>query len=300
VTSIGDRIRRQRLRRRGVAVAALTICALWGSSAAAGAAAPPINDNYLASLNLNQAGSPLNRVNTLTDVRDISAATVQSDIFNPPQSGGPAEVTGCNGVSETNTIWYDFFPDASGLFRVRTSAMFGTVMAVMPYDPKSLLPDIGHRKCAVNQISQTQELYDEVKAGAAYTVQIGSTGGAGGSVETLFDYLVKLKRLHAEATLTAQPLAGGIRVLNLLVTAPKKAHVLVRCSHGCSSEAQTARTLSFAALRGTVLSSGSALKIYVTAKNAIGVYIEYKIHHGSFLKSQACLPPGSKRPAPCE
>jgi hypothetical protein len=276
------------------------VCGSGAAPAAAGAAAPPINDNYLSSLNLNQPGSALNRVNTLTDVRDLSAATVQADIFSPPQSGGPAEVTGCNGVSETNTIWYDFFPDANGIMRVRTSAGFGTVMALMPYDPKSLLPDIGHRRCAVNQLSQTQELYDEVKAGTSYTVQIGSIGGAGGSVETLFDYLVKLKRLHAEATLTAQPLAGGIRILNLLVSAPKKAHVLIRCSRGCSSEAQTARTLSFARLRGTVLSSGSALKIYVTAKNAIGVYIEYKIRRGSFLKSQACLPPGGKRPAACE
>jgi hypothetical protein len=276
-----------------------TACATGTAPAAAGAAAP-INDSYLSSLNLNRPGTPLNRVNTLTDVRDISTATVQSDIFNPPQSGGPAEVTGCNGVSESNTIWYDFYPDADGLMRVRTSAAFGTVMAVMPYDPKSLLPDIGRRKCAVNQLSQTQELYDEVKAGLTYTVQIGSIGGAGGSVETLFDYLVKYRRLHAESTLTAQPLANGIRVVNLVVSAPKKAHVLVRCSRGCSSQAQTARTLSFSRLRGTVLSSGSALKIYVTAKNAIGTYIEYKIRRGSFLKSQACLPPGSKRPATCE
>ncbi|HYL71364.1 MAG TPA: hypothetical protein VEY89_08715, partial [Candidatus Dormibacteraeota bacterium] len=277
---------------------------LWASSlvavSSASAASPPINDNYLASLNLNQPGSPLNRVNTLTDVRDLTAATVQSDIFSPQQAGGPAEVTGCNGVSEGNTIWYDFYPDANGLIRVRTSAQFGTVMAVMPYDTKSLLPNIGQRKCAVNQISQTQELYDEVKAGGSYTVQIGSIGGAGGPVETLFDYLVKLKRLQVESTLTAQPLLNGIRVVNLLVNAPKKTHVLVRCSSGCGAQAQTARTLSFSKLHGVVLKSGSALKIYVTAKNAIGEYIEYKIRRGTFLKSTECLQPGSKKPSQCE
>ena len=68
-------------------------------------------------------------------MRNTAAATVQSDIFTPPQSGGPAEVTGCNGVSEGKTIWYDFYPDANGLVRIRTSAEFATVMAVMPFDP---------------------------------------------------------------------------------------------------------------------------------------------------------------------
>jgi hypothetical protein len=289
--------------RRGgcTAVLALLVCGALGS-AGAGASEPaaPINDNYLSSLNLNQPGTSLNRVNTLTDVRDTSAATVQADIFNPPQHGGPAEVTGCEGVSEGKTIWYDFYPDANGLVRIRTSAEFGTVMAVMPYDTKSLLPDVGQRKCAVNQIAHTQELFDEVKAGVSYTIQLGGANGAGGMLEFLFDYLVKPKRLHAEATLTAQPLAGGVRIVNLVVDAPSKARVVVRCSRGCRPQAQTARALAFARLRGTVLSSGSALKIYVTANREVGAYIEYKIRRGNVVKSQLCLPPGSLKPSPCE
>jgi hypothetical protein len=283
----------------GALGAIVALCAVATATTAA-SSSPPINDNYLSSLNLNQPGSPLNRVDTLSDVRDTSAATIQGDIFNPPQSGGPAEVTGCNGVGEGKTIWYDFHPDANGLVRIRSSAEFGTVIAVMPYDPKTLIPDISQRKCAVNQVSKAQELFDEVKAGGAYTVQIGGVNSAGGTVQFLFDYLVKLKRLQSEATLTAQPLGGGVRIVNLSVTAPRKAHVLVRCTRGCRTQARTARNLNFPNLRGTLLQNGSALKIYVTAKNAIGAYIEYRIRHGSFVKIQRCLAPGSMKPAQCE
>jgi hypothetical protein len=281
-------------------LAVLAFGAAWPVGAGGGEPPPPINDNYLASLNLNQPGTSLNRVNTLTDVRDTSAATVQSDIFSPPQRGGPPEVTGCEGVSEGRTIWYDFYPDANGLVRIRTSAEFGTVMAVMPYDAKSLLPDIGQRKCAVNQIAHTQELFDEVKAGVPYTIQLGGASGAAGMLEFLFDYLVKPKHLHAEATLTAQPLRGGVRILSLVVNAPKKAHVLVRCTRDCRPQAQTARALAFPKLRGIVLRSGSALKIYVTASREVGTYIEYTARHGGLRKSQLCLQPGSLKPSQCE
>jgi hypothetical protein len=289
--------------RRLIPVAALTLTGTLTAVAVAAstpAAGPAVNDNYLNSLNLNQPHTALNRAQTLVDVRNTSTATIQSDIFNPPQSGGPAEVTGCNGVSEGKTIWYDFYPDANGLVRIRTSAEFSTVMAVMPFDPKSLLPETAQRKCAVNQTSQAQELFDEVKAGKSYTVQIGGAENAGGSIEFLFDYLVQPKRLQAETTLTAEPLPGGVRIVNLSVSTPTKAHVVVRCTHGCPTQTKTARTVTFPKLKGSSLSSGAALKIYVTAKNTTGAYIEYKIHRGSFTKVQRCLAPGGKKPVKCE
>jgi hypothetical protein len=260
----------------------------------------PVNDNYLASLNLNQPHTPLDRVDTLRDTRDTTAATTQTDIFNPTSHGGPPELTGCNGVSEGKTIWYDFYPDATGLVRVRTSADFGTVMAVMPFDPKTLLPENSQRQCAVNQPTAAGELFANVQAGKPYTVQIGGVEEAGGTVEVLFDYVVKPKRLQAEATLAAQPLSSGVRVVSLSVSAPAKSRVRVRCTRGCRPQAATARSVGFPRLRGAVLPSGAALKIYVTAKNQIGAYIEYRIGHGRFTKIQRCLAPGSKRPERCE
>jgi hypothetical protein len=295
--------------RRSIAVAALVALLAMGATATtmtatAAAPEPPINDTYLDALNLNEPstpghpGTPLNRTETLSDTRNTAAATVQSNILSP--NPGPPELTGCNGVNEGKTIWYDFYPNANGLVRIRTSAAFGTVMAVMPYNPKTLLPENSQRQCAVNQPTAAGELFDKVQAGKSYTVQIGGVEAAGGSVQVLFDYLVELKRLQAEATLAAQPLAAGVRVVSLSVVTPRKARVEVRCTRGCRPQATAARTVRFPRLGGTVLPDGSALKIYVTAKNQIGAYIEYRISHASFTKVQRCLAPGSKRPKPCE
>ena len=296
--------------RRPMALGALTALLALGTAttmtatAAAPATVPPINDNYLAALNLNEPptahhpGTPLNRTETLRDERNTTAATVQSNILSPQP--GPAEPTGCNGVSEGKTIWYDFYPNANGLVRIRTSASFGTVMAVMPYDPTTLLPDNSQRQCAVNQPAAAGELFANVQGGKPYTIQIGGVESAGGNIEFLFNYVVKLARLQAEATLTAQPLASGVRVVSLAVSAPKKARVEVRCTRGCRPQAKTARSLGFPGLRGAVLHNGAALKIYVTAKSEIGAYIEYKIAHANFTKVQRCLASGSKRPERCE
>jgi hypothetical protein len=264
--------------------------------------APPVNDNYLESLNINKPGSVLNRTETISDVRDTTAATTQSDIFNPPSHGGPPELTGCNGAGESGTVWYDFSPDASGLVRIRTSASFGTIMAVVPFDPKSLLPEESQRHCAVNQATAAGELFANVQAGRSYTVQIGGVAGSAGNIQFLFDYLVKPPRLHAEATLAAAPLANGVRIVSLAVEAPRKARVEVRCTRGCRPQATTARSVGFPRLRGAVLPNGASLKIYVTAKNEIGTYIEYRIHHGArpFTRTERCLLPGSKKPKPCE
>jgi hypothetical protein len=259
---------------------------------------PPLNDNYLESLNINKPGTPLNQTETLSDMRNTAGATVQSDILSPHP--GPPELTGCNGVSEGKTIWYDFFPNANGLVRIRTSASFGTVMAVMPYNPKTLLPENSQRQCAVNQPTAAGELFAKVQAGKSYTIQLGGVEEAGGNLQFLFDYLIELKRLQAEATLAAQPLTAGVRVVSLAVSAPRKARVEVRCTRGCRPQATTARTVRFPHLGGTVLPDGSALKIYVTTKNEIGAYIEYRIGHASFTKIQRCLKPGSKKPVRCE
>ncbi|HLM86571.1 MAG TPA: hypothetical protein VK272_10340 [Solirubrobacteraceae bacterium] len=289
--------------RRSVALTAVATMLAMGATATITSAAgpePPLNDNYLSSLNLNRPGEKLNRVDELKDVRNTTAATVQSDIFSPTESGGPPEVTGCEGVSEGKTIWYDFFPDANGVMRVHTSASFGTVMAVMPYSTKTLLPEIGERKCAVNQTTKAGELFVNVAAGKAYTVQIGGVESAGGELEVLFDYLVQLKHLQAEPTLTAQPLSGGVRLVSLTVNSPAKARVEVRCTRGCSPQLASGRSVGFPHLHGAVLPNGSALKIYASAKNEIGAYIEYRIAHDRFKKVQRCLAPGSKKPESCE
>jgi hypothetical protein len=289
---------RRRMLKRLLAASALTL-ALTGvaSVAVAQAPMPPINDSYLDSLNLNRPGTALDRVHTLTDVRDITSATVQSDILAPKP--GPAEDTGCNGTSEGHTVWYDFYPDANGLVQVVTSASFDSVIAVEPYDTHTLLPINSQRKCAVNRTTNAQDLFVNVKAGRAYTIQLGGVDAQAGSLELEFNYLVATPVLHPQVTLTAQPLTGGIRVVGLTVSAPKKAHVTVECTSGCHTTSKGGGAVNFGSLGGAVLSAGADLKIFVTEKNTIGAFIDYRIERGNFAKSQRCLAPGTKHPETC-
>ncbi len=301
----GNRPARRAGRRRPARVAAvlaLTL-ALAAATSIAVAQAPscagtnPCNDNYLNSLNLNRPNSALDRVDTLTDVRDITSATVQSDILAPKP--GPAELTGCEGDSEGHTIWYDFYPDANGLVQVVTSAAFDNIIAVMPYSPTTLLPNNSARKCVVSSTTNEQDLFVNVTAGKAYTIQIGGVGTAAGQIEMKFNYLVSTPVLQAQATLAAQPLSGGVRLVGLTVNAPKKAHVSVQCTRGCPTQSRGGGTVHFGGLSGSVLPAGAVLKIFVTEKNSVGAYIAYRIERGNFAKTQRCLAPGTKKPEAC-
>jgi hypothetical protein len=281
---------------------AVALVALAFAAAPAIAQAPtaPINDNYLNSLELNKAGTPLDRVDTLVDHRDTTLATVQPDIFSPPNHGGPAEVTGCAGQAEGHTIWYDFYPDASGLVRIRTSG-FDTIMAVMPFSTSTLVPDASQRQCVVNLASNTQELFANVQKGVAYTVQIGGVGNEAGPLEFLFDYVVAAPKLQADATAALLPQSGGVQVVKLTVKATKGSKVQVTCSRGCRSVSRTASkgTVTFPGLAGVQLSAGTTVKIFVTKKNSVGAFIVYHITRGNFSKSQRCLKPNTKTPEAC-
>jgi hypothetical protein len=269
--------------------------AFWLAGVAPAAAAP-INDNYLNSLRLNDPGTRLNRTDTLRDLRDTTGATVQTDVFNPPMMGGPAEPTTCQGVSYGATVWYDFHPDVNGAVRLRTSG-FDNVISLVPFDETTAQPDFAARRCVPNLATNTQELDAPVAAGKAYTVQIGGVNGAAGMLEFLFDFIPDITRITADATLIAQALPSGIRVRSLTVTgAPKKAKVSVRCSAGCRPVAKTAATVRFPSLSGAQLRAGARVQIYVTAANSIGTYIEYKIKRGNFSKLVRCLEPGSTKP----
>jgi len=266
----------------------------------------PINDNYLGSLNLNQPHPPLNRIDTLTDTRNISTATVQSDIFSPPQQGGPREVTGCSGVSEAKTIWYDFYPDADGLVSIRTSG-FDNVITLYRFSRSSLLPDVAGRQCVHQNGFPSEQLVAHVRKGLAYTFQIGgvldSTGiAAGGPLEMKFDYsVIPPRSLRADATLTARATSTGISIIGLTVSAPHRgARVEVDCPQHCRSQIRTVpkhgpTTLGFRGLAGLSLPKGAQIVIRVSAPHMIGAAIRYGVLAGNLTKNQFCTEPGSRK-----
>jgi hypothetical protein len=306
---IGDLIKQIKIHRPIVSAAVVAVVALGAygvASATASSPSPPINDNYIDSLEFNTPGKPLNDTETLKSVVDTTNATTQSNIFNPcGQSNcpaGPSELTTCQGVSYGKTVWYDFYPNANGVVRIRTSG-FANVIALYTFNtnPRSqfyLLPDGRHRQCVPSSGFPSNELDANVKKGVAYTFQIGGEGTNGGLLQTLFDFFkTSPHRLSADSTLKARALSNGIELLGLSVTAPAKARVEVNCGSQCNPKAKTgSSTESFPSVNGVQLPAGSKLQIRVSSKNAIGVFIQYTVLPGNFTKIVRCMEPGSRTP----
>src|SRR6516162_1681702 len=82
--------------------AAATICVMvaMGMPAATATAAPPVGDNFLSAVSINRGGTEMPRERVDFTV-DTAEATVQSDLFNPPRSGGPPEPTACRSSGRT-------------------------------------------------------------------------------------------------------------------------------------------------------------------------------------------------------
>ena len=304
----------------GSRAAGWVFAALLALPTTAFAQSAPLNDNYLQSLRLNDPGSRLERSATLRDLRDTTNATTQSDVFSPPQSGGPAELTTCDGESFGKTVWYDFYPDVDGLARLRASG-FDTVLAVVPFNPRTGRPNFGSALCANASASTTEEFLVRVAADDAYSIQIGGVNDAGGPLEFLFDFLADTdgdgvldtvdrcdrldgpagnngcpRRQRVNITLRALPTATGIEVDGLTVRAKRGSRIVVTCSSGCRRQVKRARsTVTFPALRGARLRAGARLEIRVTKAGYFGEFARYSILAGNFRKTERCMYPGSRK-----
>lgn len=304
----------------GSRAAGWAVAGLLALPSAALGQAPPVNDNYLQSLRLNDPGSRLERRDTLRDVRDTTNATVQSDVFSPPQSGGPAENTTCNGTGFGKTVWYDFYPDVNGLARLRASG-YDTVLNVVPFNRRTARPSFGSALCSNVSTSTTEEYLVQVQKGRSYSVQIGGANTAGGALEFLFDFLADTdadgvldtvdrcdripgpegnngcpRRLRANTTLRARPTADGIEIDALAVTAKRGSRVVVTCSAGCHRQSKRAHsTVTFPALHGVALRAGARLDIRITRAGYFGEFVRYTVLPGNFRKTERCMNPGSRK-----
>lgn len=283
----------------GVVVVAMLL--LGGSGTASTPACPPttpVNDAYLCSLELNSRGQTLNSIDTLKDVQDTTLATVQSNIFSPGSTDtGPAEVTNCRGTSYGNTVWYDFYPSANGIAKIRTSG-FDNVITLYQFDANTALPDVAHKRCVHQSSFPSEELDAPVSKGRAYTFQIGGVNNTGGALQMLFDFfLTPPHRLTPSTTLKARALPNGIQLLNLSVSTARGADVSVSCGRFCHSEKKFGKTVeNFPHLSNVRMPAGSTLTIRVTARHSIGAVIQYHVLAGNFTKIIRCTEPGSRTP----
>jgi hypothetical protein len=287
--------------RRAIAIALSSALVLLALSAAAPAAGPtpPINDDYLFSLELNSQGRPLNSTDTLKDVRNTTAATVQSNIFDPPHPNllGPAELTNCHGTSYGKTVWYDFYPNANGIARIRASG-FDNVVTLYPFNVPTALPDVARKRCVHQSSFPSEELDAPVSKGRAYTIQIGGAGAAGGPLQMLFDFFITPpRRLNPSTTLKARATSNGIQLLDLAVATSRAAHVSVSCGRFCRNQSKFGEAVEhFPKLKNVKMPAGSKLQIRVTARHSIGALVQYNILPGNFTKIIRCTEPGSRKP----
>jgi hypothetical protein len=277
--------------------AALTAAALAGAPALA-AAAPPDNDNYLAS-----TAVVLNS-REFSTTADTTEATTQPDLFNPnrdgkPLGGGDVEPTTCNDVGFGKTVWYDLAPPVSVGMQLRATAAFPVAVAIYEWNPQT--SRITHLvECNAN--ATAEDLLPYLNAGKNYTIQVGGVGGVGGPVslnadifpdtdsDGSYDALDKCKTVPGidrfggcPPDLKVAPSIGfdsngtGITIRRLSVDrVPKGAKVVAKCGSGCGSQTVKAKRfgrVSLTKLVGRTVRAGTNVEIRVTlAKTGTATY----------------------------
>jgi hypothetical protein len=269
---------------------------------------PPPNDNYLSSFRIPQVETTGSQPVAFEDAQDTTAATTQTDLFNPDQSGmafggaGPEPLT-CNGSHYGKTIWYDLHPSVPGGLDL-VAAGFPTAIALYQWSPQTSLI-VRRVGCRVSESTVNNFVVPfNLQRGKAYTVQIGGLQTATGVADSglldfrmtffpdrdgdgVFDVLdacpslpgVRHFRgcpptLHPMLRYTAASSGSGVRLESLQVAdIPGATRVEARCQLcGPREVAVTgshADALTMTAFAGRTLPFGDKLTIWVT-KRATG------------------------------
>jgi hypothetical protein len=305
---------------------------------AVAAAAPPPNDNYLASTSISDAQRPLPP--EYSNQVDTTEATTQSDTFNPdkdglPLGGGPPEPTSCGSTTYGKTAWWDFRPQSPGGVEIKASGGFDVVVAV--YEWSSTTSKITRRVACQNAAPGSEDVLLEVRKGTNYTVQVGGAGNTGGPLDFQLSYfrdrdgdgvfdaiddcpsLPGTTKGGCPPELRAAPRFGfdrpgnGVIIRSLTVDdVPKGARAEVRCRHCGRAVSRTARRSGSINLRGflgRLVRTGDAIEIRVSMARrkrgrfrygAIGKYYRYPVTSAGLGKRVLrCLNPGSRKPVKC-
>lgn len=276
--------------------------------------AAPGNDNYLSSWIIPGVSTiPMHRSVaevswSLPGGEDTTAATTQSDLFDPdssglPFAGGGPEPLECDGTSYGNTVWFDLHPDVPVGVQLVASG-FPTVIALYQYDARTAQlvrsSDVCHPTSA---LSNTFTYPGDLLAGKAYTVQIGGLVGPSGVASGMLGVTVNIFPDHdrdgvpdgvdacpflpgvpqfagCPPTLNPRPMSSYTSVgsearLDSLIVGPVPggARVEVRCrACGMSQVLRAgahASSVTMTRLAGMMMPNGAKLEIWVT-KSAVG------------------------------
>lgn len=269
---------------------------------AVAAAAPPVNDNYLGSTEINAPGTALPLDSPFTV--DTTEATVQTDTFNPnkdgtPLGGGPPELTTCGATSYGKTVWYDIHPNVDGGLLVQASSAPGTPA----FQPVLRLYEWN---TSTSRITNTVAcatpgpLAPNVKKGHAYTLQVGGVGGAGGPLNIDVTFLPDSDgdgildvgdqkdacptvpgiardggcppTLNVAPSVLFDRVGGGVRITNLVVAKVPKGAKVTASAGGASQtiKAKKSGTVKLTKLAGRMPKAGSAITLKVTMARIAG------------------------------
>ncbi|HEY1518141.1 MAG TPA: hypothetical protein VGF91_17065 [Solirubrobacteraceae bacterium] len=276
-------------------------------------AVAPTNDNYLSSWRIPDAQfvsrfRPVPEV-TRTVAEDTTGTTTQPDLFNPNSQGlafggGGSEPLACNHVRYGSTIWYDLHPDVPMGVQLIASG-YPSAIAIYEYNARTAQLS---RKSVLCQTagtdSNTFTVPGDLKAGKAYTVQVGGLqNGAGFSAGPLqlttnlfpdhdadgqVDGVDKCPFLQGVLRFggcppTISPRASynykgegsGLRLTDLIVSAiPGGARVEARCRQCGARQVQVAGpradSVTFSRFAGLSMPAGAHLEIWVTKSAVTG------------------------------
>lgn len=318
---------------RSLLVAALAAAALATLPAVA-AAAPPVNDNYLASLPI--ASSPF------AATVDTTEATTQTDLFNPSASGQPLGGAGpenlnCDGTAYGKTVWYDLKTATDALIGISTGG-FDNVVAVYQWNPKDSLIT-REVDCQAKPVGSFPV---KVEAGKSYTVQVGGVSGPAGPASGTLAFNVDVfpdtdgdsildasdkcpkvagvsryggcpPRVGTSPVLSFATTAGGIQLTRVAVTfVPKGAKVSGSCSACHFSQTLKAKRsgrLTLTGLAGRTAPAGAKIRLRVTMPRtgkgnyrfgATGSQFEWTVKSGGLgARVQRCLHVGTAKVEKC-
>jgi hypothetical protein len=260
-------------------------------------AAPPPNDNYLASIRINNADGAIS--SPFKQSVDTAEATTQADLFDPNKDGvafggSKPEPTGCAAApSYGKTVWWDFVPPTPGAVRIFTSG-FDTAFAVYEWDLKT--SQLGKQVACQNGSAGTTEerlIERPLRRGRNYTIQVGGVNGAGGPLDFSFEFFADRDAdevldaqdkcpalagifafggcppdVHGSPQVTVVGTGSGVRVVKLaVVRADRRQRVEVRCNRcGKRVRARAPRggTIRVRRFEGRTLSAGDRLEVRVT------------------------------------
>jgi hypothetical protein len=290
---------------RTTALLTCAVLALATATATAGAQSDAPGDSYLNAFHLNpgtdDAPQPVPATGA-SFAADTTGYGTQSDIYNPPRSGGVAEPNTCASTSYGRTAWAWLYTERWVQADVRANGAFDSVLAVMPFSsPRAPRLEVRGGVC-VNRSNGPAEDFGAdrpILAPGWYAIQVGGVAGAGGQVGVSVA-LAEPPRVAAQVRATSKRRPGGAAV-TVRVSAPRGAEVAFRCvRRKCvlPGSRTVTRSRLRAYLSGAVVPNGARLELRVSQAGHIGAYFAWEVRNGRLGRVLArCTEPASTRPS---